>query len=171
VWKKGHKESDHSNPDKLCNPVEEARLVNSCHTFVAFSLLLVLSHLQFPSPCRKSIRTKGSNSTVKTSTGRMSPLTAKLPMPAGVEKHMDVEIRFLFNFVNARYDILPMFVAFLRYALFNGVVDSREALSPRGSSSSQSSNIMPHVSQINLNYEVMENQLKAMQGTLTVEQE
>jgi hypothetical protein len=108
---------------------------------------------------------------VKTSTSRVSPLTAKLPMAVGAEKHMDVEIRFLSNFVNARYDILPMLIAFLRYALFDGMVDSGEAMSSKGSSSFQSSDIMPRVSQINLNYEVMENQLKATQGTLAVEQE
>jgi hypothetical protein len=41
--------------------------------------------------------------------------------------------------------------------MFNGVVDSREAMPPRGNSSSQSSGLTPHVSQIDLNYEVMEN--------------
>jgi hypothetical protein len=28
VWKRGHRGSDHSNPDKLCNLVAEARLVS-----------------------------------------------------------------------------------------------------------------------------------------------
>jgi hypothetical protein len=93
VWKKGHRGSDPSNPDKLCTPVAEARLVSSWHTFVAFSLLLVLSHLQFPSLYRKSIRTKYSNGTVKALTGRTSPLTDKLFMPAWAEKHMDGEMR------------------------------------------------------------------------------
>jgi hypothetical protein len=58
VWKKGHRGSDPSNPDKLCTPVVEGQLVSSWHTFIAFSLLLVLSHLQFASLYRKSIRTK-----------------------------------------------------------------------------------------------------------------
>jgi hypothetical protein len=31
---------------------------------------------------------------VKTSIGRMSPLTAKLSMSVGVEKHMDSEVQF-----------------------------------------------------------------------------
>jgi hypothetical protein len=44
VWKKGHKESDPSNFDKLCIPVTEARLVSSLHTFIAFLLLSMLSH-------------------------------------------------------------------------------------------------------------------------------
>jgi hypothetical protein len=43
------------------------------------------------------------------------------------------------------------------------VVDSREAMSLRGSSSSQSSSFMPRVSQINLKYERMENQFRATQ--------
>jgi hypothetical protein len=42
---------------------------------------------------------------------------------------------------------------------------------PRGSSSSQSSSITPRVSQIHLNYELIENQLRATQDVLTVEQE
>jgi hypothetical protein len=41
---------------------------------------------------------------------------------------------------------------------------------PRGSSSSQSSGIMPCVSQIHMNYEGLENQLKATLDVLTVEQ-
>jgi hypothetical protein len=28
VWKRGHRGSDPSNPNKLCNSVEEARLVS-----------------------------------------------------------------------------------------------------------------------------------------------
>jgi hypothetical protein len=28
VWKRGHRGSDPSNPDKMCNPVAEARLVS-----------------------------------------------------------------------------------------------------------------------------------------------
>jgi hypothetical protein len=60
VWKKGHKGSGPSNPDKLCNPVVEARLVSYWQTFVTFSLLSVLSHLQFACLCRKSIRKKWS---------------------------------------------------------------------------------------------------------------
>jgi hypothetical protein len=51
---------------------------------------------------------------------------------------------------------------FLWYALFDGVVDSREAMLPRGSSSSRSFGLTPDVSQIHLNYKRMENQLKAL---------
>jgi hypothetical protein len=45
VWKRGHRGSDPSNPDKLCNPMAEARLMSYCQTFVTFSLLSMLSHL------------------------------------------------------------------------------------------------------------------------------
>jgi hypothetical protein len=51
-------------------------------------------------------------------------------------------------------DILPLTTidCFLkRFALFDGVLDSREAMSPRQSSSSTSFDLMPHVSHINLN--------------------
>jgi hypothetical protein len=51
------------------------------------------------------------------------------------------------------------------------VVDSLEAMSLRGSSLSQSSGFMHRVSQIHLKYELMENQLRAMQDVLTVETE
>jgi hypothetical protein len=56
MWKRGYRGSDPSNPYKLCNLVTEAGLVSYCQTFVIFSLLSVLSRLQFASPCRKSIR-------------------------------------------------------------------------------------------------------------------
>jgi hypothetical protein len=42
---------------------------------------------------------------------------------------------------------------------------------PRGSSLSQPSGIMPHISQIHLNYEVMENHLRTMQDVLMEQQE
>jgi hypothetical protein len=51
------------------------------------------------------------------------------------------------------------------------VLDSREAMPPRGSLSSLSFGLTPHVSQIHLNYEAMENQLRTMQDMLAVEQE
>jgi hypothetical protein len=57
------------------------------------------------------------------------------------------------------------------YALFDWVVDSREAMSPRGSSSSQSSGLMIRVSHVHLNSEAMENQLRMTQDILTAEQE
>jgi capsule polysaccharide export protein KpsE/RkpR len=44
-------------------------------------------------------------------------------------------------------------------------------MSSRGSSSSQSSGLTPHVSHIHLNYEAMENQLRMTQDVLTAEQE
>jgi hypothetical protein len=82
-----------------------------------------------------------------------------------------VRCGLLFNFVNTRYETLLLVYCFLRYALFHGVVESREAMPLRGSSSSQSSGITPRVSQIHLNYEAMENQLRATQDVLTAEQE
>jgi hypothetical protein len=51
------------------------------------------------------------------------------------------------------------------------VVDSREAMTPRGSSSSQSFGLTPRVSQINLNYERMKNQLRATEDVLNMERE
>jgi hypothetical protein len=44
---------------------------------------------------------------------------------------------------------------FWRFALFDGVLDSREAMPPRWSSSSTSSSLTPRVSQMHLNYESM----------------
>jgi hypothetical protein len=55
--------------------------------------------------------------------------------------------------------------------LFDGVVDSKEAMPPRGSSSLMSFGLTPCVSQIHLNYEMMKNQLTMMQDILTVEPE
>jgi hypothetical protein len=49
------------------------------------------------------------------------------------------------------------------------VLDSREAMSSRRSLSSTSSGLMPHVSQIHLNYESMENQLRTKQDVLAAE--
>jgi hypothetical protein len=60
---------------------------------------------------------------------------------------------------------------FLIFALFDGMLDSREAMPSRQSSSSTSFGLMPRVSQIHLNYESMENQLRTMQDEPTVEQE
>jgi hypothetical protein len=51
------------------------------------------------------------------------------------------------------------------------VLDSREAIPPRRSSSSTPSSLTPHVSQIHLNYESMENQLRTTQDMLAAEQE
>jgi hypothetical protein len=60
---------------------------------------------------------------------------------------------------------------FGRFALFYGVLDSREAVLLRRSSSSTSSGLTPRVSQIHLNYEAMENDLKTTKDVLAVEQE
>jgi hypothetical protein len=60
---------------------------------------------------------------------------------------------------------------FERFALFDGVLDSREAVPLRRSSSSTSSGLMPHVSQIHLNYEAMKNDLRMTKDVLAVEQE
>jgi hypothetical protein len=80
-----------------------------------------------------------------------------------------VRYNVLFNFVNVIYNTLLLLIAFLRYALFDGVLDSREAMPPRGSSSFQSSSLTPHVSQIHLNYEALKNQFRTTQDMLTVE--
>jgi hypothetical protein len=60
---------------------------------------------------------------------------------------------------------------FCRLALFDGVLDSREGMPLRQSSSSMSSDLTPRVSQIHLNYETMENQLRTTQDVLEAEQE
>jgi hypothetical protein len=121
----------------------------------------VLSCLQFASLCRKSIRTKWSNSTVKASVGKMSPLTIGASLPAEVEKHMDGEMQcFIYLRECKIWYLTTVDCFFLMYALFDGVVDSRETMPLRGSSSSQSFGLMPHVSQIHLNYEVIKNQLR-----------
>jgi hypothetical protein len=60
---------------------------------------------------------------------------------------------------------------FGRFALFDGVLDSREAMPPRRSSSSMSSGLTPRISQIHVNYEVMENDLRTIKDVLAVEQE
>jgi hypothetical protein len=59
---------------------------------------------------------------VKSSTGRMSPLTTELSKPAEAEKHMDDEVLSVFYFVIARYETLIILFAFLRHALFDGVL-------------------------------------------------
>jgi hypothetical protein len=46
------------------------------------------------------------------------------------------------------------------FALFDGVMDSREAMPPRQSSSSSSSGLMPRVSQVHINYESMQDELR-----------
>jgi hypothetical protein len=51
------------------------------------------------------------------------------------------------------------------------VLDSREAMPLRQSSSSTSSGHMPRVSQIHLNCEVMENELRMLKDMLALEQE
>jgi hypothetical protein len=97
--------------------------------------------------------------TVKASTMRRSPLTAELSMTVEVEKNMDGEIDAIFSLTLWIQDTIPLTTVdcFFRFALFNGVLDSREAMSLRWSSLSTSSGLTPHVSQIYLNYETMEN--------------
>jgi hypothetical protein len=108
---------------------------------------------------------------VKASTSRTSPLTVGASMPTEAEKHMDSEMQCFVYLCECEIWYLTIVDCFLRYALFDGVVDSREAMPPRGSSSSQSSGLTPRVSQIHLNYVVMENQIRTMQDVLAAEQE
>jgi hypothetical protein len=49
---------------------------------------------------------------------------------------------------------------FCRFALFDGMQDFREAMPPRRNSLSTSSGPTPCVSQIHLNYESMQNELR-----------
>jgi hypothetical protein len=56
---------------------------------------------------------------------------------------------------------------FLRYVLFDGVIDSTEAISSKGSSSqSSSSGLTLHVSQIHLNYSRVEEHLRVTQDEM-----
>jgi hypothetical protein len=57
------------------------------------------------------------------------------------------------------------------FDLFDGVLDCREAMPPRQSSSSTSSSLMPRVSQIHLHYASMQNEPRSTQEVLAVEQE
>jgi hypothetical protein len=106
---------------------------------------------------------------------RRSPLTIEPSMTAEAEKHMDGEIDALFSLTLWMRDMIPLttvdFFFFCRFTLFGGVLDSREAMPPRWSSSSTSSSFTPRVSQIYLNYEMMENQLWTTEDVLTAEQE
>jgi hypothetical protein len=71
-------------------------------------------------------------------------------------------------------DMVPLTTVdcfFYRFVVFDRVMDSREAMPPRRSSSSTSSGPTPRVSQIHLNYESMQNELRSTQDVLVVEQE
>jgi hypothetical protein len=72
------------------------------------------------------------------------------------------------------WDMVPLITVdcFLwRFAQFDGVLDSRKAMPLWQSSSSMSSGLMPHASQIHLNNEMMKNQLRTTQDMLVVKQE
>jgi hypothetical protein len=134
----------------------------------------MLSRLQFASPCKKSIRKKWSKNTTKTSTTRRSQFMVGSSMTAEAKKYMDGEIDALFYLTLWMWDTIPLTNVdcfFWRFALFDGVLDSREAMSPRQSSSSTSSSLTSRVSQIHLNYELMQNELRSMQDMLPMEQE
>jgi hypothetical protein len=112
--------------------------------------------------------------TVKTSTTRRSPLMVGSSMTAEVKKHMDGGIDALFSLTLSMRDTVPLTTIdyfFGRFALFDGVLDSREAMPLRWSSSSTPSSLTPHVSKIHLNYEAMENDLKTMKDVQAMEQE
>jgi hypothetical protein len=159
VWKRGHRGSDTSNPDKLCNMVAEARLVSYLQFFIIFSLVSVLSHLQFASPCRKSIRKKW---------WRLQLLgVAHWPLGHLWQRRWKSTwtVRSMHCFLQLceceiRYLLLLLIGFFWRFALFDGVLDSREAMPSRWSSSSKSSDLMPRVSQMHLNYESMQDELR-----------
>jgi hypothetical protein len=102
-----------------------------------------------------------------------SPLTAGPSMTAEAKKHMDSEIDALFSSTLWMWDTVPLTTIdyfFWRFALFDGVLDSKEAMPPRQSSSSTSSSLTPRVPQIYLNYESMQNELRSTQDVLAVEQ-
>jgi hypothetical protein len=110
--------------------------------------------------------------TAKTSTTRRSPLMVGSSMITEAEKHMDGEIDALFSLTLLMRDTIPLTTIdyfFGKFTLFDGVLDSREAVPPRQSSLSTSFGLTPHVSQIHLNYEAMENDLSTMKDVLAVE--
>jgi hypothetical protein len=89
-------------------------------------------------------------------------------------KHMDGKIDALFSLTLLIRDTVSLTTIdyfFGMFALFDGVLDSKEVMPPRRSSSSMSSGLMPRVFQINLNYEVIENDLRTTKDVLAVEQE
>jgi hypothetical protein len=55
--------------------------------------------------------------------------------------------------------------------MLDGVLDSREAMPPRRCSLSMFSGLTPRASQIHLNYETIENDLRTKKDMLAVEQE
>jgi hypothetical protein len=96
-------------------------------------------------------------------------LTVGSSMIAEVEKHMDGEIDALFSLTLLMRDRIPITTIdyfFGRFALLNGVLDSREVVPPRQSSSSMTSGLTSRVSQIHLNYEAMENDLRTTKDVL-----
>jgi hypothetical protein len=80
----------------------------------------------------KSIRKKWSKNMPKASTMKRSPLTVGSSMTVEVEKHMDSEIDALFSLTLLMRDMIPLttvdYFFFGRFALFDGVLDSREAM-------------------------------------------
>jgi hypothetical protein len=96
-------------------------------------------------------------------------LTVGSSMIEEVEKHMDGEIDALFSLTLLMRDRIPITTIdylFGRFALLNGVLDSREVVPPRQSSSSMTSGLTSRVSQIHLNYEAMENDLRTTKDVL-----
>jgi hypothetical protein len=163
VWKRGHRGSDPSNFDKLCNLVAKSRLVSYWQTFLTCSLLSVLSRLQFASPCRKSIRKKWWKNMTNASNTRRSPLTVGSSMTVEAKKHTDGEIDALFSLTLWMRDMVPLTIVdclFLKVCSVQWVLDSTEAMPLRWSSSSSSSGLTPRVSRMHLNYESMQDDLR-----------
>jgi hypothetical protein len=105
---------------------------------------------------------------LKASTMSRSSLTVGPFMTAEVKKHMDGEIDALFSLTLWMGDTIPLTTV---DCFFLALLDSREAMTLRQSSSSSSSGLTPRVSQIHLNYETMENQLITTQDVLAAKQE
>jgi hypothetical protein len=109
---------------------------------------------------------------VKALNGRTSPLAARLPIPMEAKKHMDGGMQSIVLTLWMR-DMGPYYYSLLfwRYALFDGVVESREAMPSKGSSSQYSSGLTPHVPQIHLEYGKVEEHLRVTQEKLVAERE
>jgi hypothetical protein len=98
---------------------------------------------------------------VKTTTGRTHPSTTKSCMEMEAEKPMDDEMSILFNFLNVRFNtLLLMFACFLRFGLFDGVVDSRETRPSKGISSQSSSDVTSCITQREMEYQRMQDELR-----------
>jgi hypothetical protein len=100
---------------------------------------------------------------MKAMIGRMHPSMGKPCMQVEAEKPMDSKMSAFLIFYECEIQNITLNVClFWRFGLFNEVVDSRQAILPRGASSQYSSSVTPHISQWELEYQRMEEELRRM---------